>query len=444
MKTDKNGAIRMKKFLGIACLGMMLLFFQACKSEDAEVTTATTSANVATPSINMSLPTTLTGTASASASMAPGGVSYAEGGPSCNFDGNGSGDTDPFRNGHTMSRFLVSMTAQWMCFGDWMMTAVMAMGWPIDGAIQTIPEDADDPDSPTGISITQDSATQTTIRLYWNNETTTPGMFISWNTNGGTTTGRLVLGSVFMNDGGADANAPERMRMDFTIVEDVQQTADMFLSFPTASSAFTGFRTEVVKDLEDDSVIARAKMDMKAQYGSDAGMDAAISATPVYNVYTIADSAGAGAAIANMSDIGIGLDGGGVNQHLGYFLFTKTDKFFFNASGTSEYVNKAISPAVYVDGRTATTFLTNVETALTLPGGYFSGTCNATTTDCTLLFNTMFDDPNFGGQEQNSGTDPGDARSTTINAVTSTSYLSSVYPTGSTSWDGVFDMSFTP
>jgi len=251
MKTKKNSPIVFTKLFWITCLGVLLLFFQACKSEEKEVTaaTTTTSATIATPSINMSLPTSLTGSANPSSSITTVEVNYAESGePNCSFEGNGSGDSDPFKNGYTMSRFLVSTTATWMCFGDWMMDTVMGMGWPVDGVIQTISEDPADPDSPTGISITQDSATKTTIRLYWNSDITTPGMFISWNTVGGTTTGKMVLGSVFMN-GGDSSDAPERMRMDFTIEDSVRQVADMFLAFPAASNVFTGFRTEVVKNL---------------------------------------------------------------------------------------------------------------------------------------------------------------------------------------------------
>ncbi len=442
MKTERNGTFFFIKFSWVVCLGVLLLFLQACKSEETELTTTTdtTSTSISTPSLELSFPDTLTGGSTSSASVAPGEVNYAESdGPNCNFDGNGD-DNDPFKNGQNMSRFLISMTATWMCFGDWMMTNVMAMGWPVDGVIQTIPEDADDPDSPTGISITQDSDTQTTIRLYWEDDTTTPGMFISWNTDSGTTTGKMVLGSVFMGDDDS-SDSPDEMRMDFT-VSATEQIADMFLAFPDAASAFTGFRTEVTKDLADNSFIARAKMDMKAQYSSDATMDTLITETPVYQVFTVADSTGAGAALAEMSDIGWGLDLSGSSLgHIGYYLFTKTDTFFFNASGVSEYVNKVISSATYEGARTSTTGnLDTIEAALSLSADYYTDTCNDTTTDCSAMIEALFSNSDFG-QEQNSGTDPGDSRST---AITSPSYLSSVYPTGSSSWDGVFDMSFTP
>jgi len=196
--------------------------------------------------------------------------------------------------------------------------------------------------------------------------------------------------------------------------------------------------------LADGSVVARAKMDLKAQFTSDASMDTFISETPVYNVYTMASSTGAGAAIAEMSDIGLGFNLA-VGSHLGNFLFEKTDIFFFSAIGDSEYVNKSITTAIYKGGRTANaTTMNDIEGYLDLSDTYYDDTCNDTTTDCDTMFTALFSDPDFGGQEQNSGADPGDARSTTINAVTSTSYLSSVYPTGSTTWDSVFDMTFTP
>ena len=48
--------------------------------------------------------------------------------------------------------------------------------------------------------------------------------------------------------------------------------------------------------------------------------------------------------------------------------------------------------------------------------------------ECNVFLNAVFALGTSFGQESNSGSDPGDQRSTIINAITSSSYLPSVCP----------------
>ncbi|PCI27718.1 MAG: hypothetical protein COB67_07965 [SAR324 cluster bacterium] len=419
----------------------MLLFSFGCKSDDSDSGDSGDSgtASITTPSLDMNAPDSITGgKQNASSNMLA--MSFAataaatSDGPDCSFN---EVSGNPFQNGYSMTKFLVNQTSTWSCMSEFMMNAVMAMGFPTDGTIQSIPSDPSDSGGPTGVSITQNSSTQNTIRLYFNNDSTTPGMFISWNTVGNTTEGRLVLGAGMMSDGN-EAGAPNQLRMDFNITS-AQQVADLFLAFPAASTDIGGFRTEVTKTLSDSSFVARGRMDMKGSFGADATMDS-WTPKPAIMMYAITDSTGKGAASSSMANMGFPLGG------LGYYQFTMADEYFFTATGTSEYVNKSIPSAVYKEGRTIADASADSTygSMFGLPGSYFQTTCNnVADADCDVFITALFSNDNFG-QEQNSGTDPGDSRSTVINALTDSDYLSSVYPAGSTSWTGVFDMSFTP
>ncbi len=149
--------------------------------------------------------------------------------------------------------------------------------------------------------------------------------------------------------------------------------------------------------------------------------------------------------------MGIGFDLTDVNLgHLGYYLFTKDDKYFFDATGASEWIDKTITTATLEDPGLRTsdaTQLDTIEDALSLATDYFDTGCNTDGGDCTVLLEAIFADGAYG-QEADSGADPGDARSTIINNVTSTDYLPSICPNDATTctYDetDVFAQSFTP
>lgn len=437
-----------------------LLFIGACSDDDPPTTNTS-----GTPTVDMGFPSSLTGSESSSGALTNAlavvtGEEYIEprsahGPPHCFFDGAGQGQ-DPFQNGYVMTKFLVGMVAQWMCITDFMINELTSFAIPTNGTIQPIPPDLDDPDAPSGISITTDSATQKTIRLYFDNDTTTPGMYFSWNTNGGSTQGKLVITSAMMNDTN-DANAPSGMRLDFTLAT-ASQVADLFIGFPAGNQMnVSGFRTQVTKNLDTSALpifTALGRMNMSGQFMP--GFDAAVPGTaPTMLMYSISDSAGEGAAIASFANVGISFDFSSSSLgHLGHYLTTKTDKYFFTSAGASQWVNKSFTSATFQGGRTSTGpqlttfegFLAAAPTPLVTP--YFSaGNCDLVGDECIAFFDSMFSFSTFG-QEANSGSDPGGWRSTNISAVTSASYLSSICPgsAASCTYDSsdVFAQSFTP
>jgi len=338
-----------------------LLFIGACSDDNTTATTTTTD----TPTVDMSFPSALTGGESSSGALTNALAAVtgednietrtSDGAPHCSFAGAGSGQ-DPFQNGYVMTKFLVGMVAEWMCMTDFLIGAVSTMSIPADGSILTIPEDPDDSGAPSGISVTTDSATQKTIRLYWNSDNTTPGMYFSWNTNGASTQGKLVITAAMMNDSN-DSNAPNGMRLDFSL-ETASQTADLFLGFPAGNSmSVSGFRTQVTKNLDSSATpvfTALGRMDMSGQFMS--GFDTAIPGTPppTMLIYSVSDTNGEGAAIASFTNVGISFDFTSSSLgHLGYYLTTKTDKYFFTSAGASQWINKSFTSATFEGGRTS-------------------------------------------------------------------------------------------
>lgn len=169
-------------------------------------------------------------------------------------------------------------------------------------------------------------------------------------------------------------------------------------------------------------------------------------------MYTVSDDLGSGAAIATFGDFALGFDlsVGFAGEHLGYYLFDKTDKYFFNAAGASEWIDKAITDGSYQTGKTSTAITDSIiESALSIVTGTdLTGTIDSCFTGssvgCVDLLNGIFAGGSGFVTEVNVGSDPADERSTIINAITSTDYLQSPYPDGFTSWSGVFKRKFTP
>jgi hypothetical protein len=138
-------------------------------------------------------------------------------------------------------------------------------------------------------------------------------------------------------------------------------------------------------------------------------------------------------------------------NHLGHYLTTKEDVYFFDANSEWDYIEKTFTAATLEGGRTTPATggswlapfdpsLDMIATELELGSSYFTGTeCAAVGGDCTALINAVIED-GFAGQEQNQGTDPMDWRSTSLASPT---YLTTVFPNG-LNWDGAFDQVFYP
>jgi hypothetical protein len=192
---------------------------------------------------------------------------------------------------------------------------------------------------------------------------------------------------------------------------------------------------------------ARGLIKMKDQFLPAPG----ISEVPDVQLFTVADGIGNGAAIEELQNMSLPLRLNDVNDnHLGNYLFTKRDIYFFEDDMDWEYIYKNVTSSSYRGGRTTPATsgtwvpfdpsLDMIITALALDPAYFTGSlCAAVNDDCNDFLNAMFRD-GFADQEQNQGSDPGDWRSA---AITTAVYLDSVYPNG-TDWSGAFEQSFTP
>jgi len=419
-------------------LALELALTMTSCSQDEETTTSSTptsSSEITAPSLEMDLPDTLTGGASSSKVL--GGV-WAKGGPNCSFEG--GSQSNPFENGHAMTKFLTGIAQSQLCLADYLSNVAIEMDIAVDGELHAVP--GNDSGSPSHIQVTANSDTQTTVQLYWNNDKTNPSLFLSWNVSGSVTSGRMVLDAAAM--GNSDSGAPDSVRVDFTQT-DSAATANVYMAFPDTNSFLTGFRVQLIEDKTLAStavnrIVVKGRMDMKDQFGaaSDSTMSTYITEIPNLKVYTLSDGDGKGAAVAIMSDMGLSLG------TLGYYIHTKRDEYFFASDGTSEWVEKTVTDATYKGGKTADTATDSyVDSAL----GITSGTTNAcglgTASSCVTLMQGIYT-AGWSGQEQNSGADPGDDRTSLVDAITSDDMLSSVYPSGESSWDNVFDMSFTP
>lgn len=413
--------------------------------------------------LGMDIPDSLTGgagtgTPSGVLVRAASGLKSAGGDSSGPCFYNGVEDEDILRNGYRMTKFMVSAMTTWTCVTDLIIDIASTV--PNDGIIYASDDnDTTDPnyeaDEPTHYSVTANSDTQKTVRMYYGydrvsppSEQDAPGFFISWNEiDEENITGRLVANAADMDPVDHAVDDPTNLRIDFTY-SDTAKVADMFLRFDNGNQWAEGFRIEVSKDLTanplEDVFTARGLIELKAQFVPVSG----ITEIPQMRMYTVADRLGEGAAVAEFIDVALPLEiDATTGDHLGNYVFNKTDIYFFDADQTSvepwDFIQKNITDSEYRGSRNLVTMTTadiinyfNPDLSLS----YFSGSeCANVGDDCTELLNLIFKD-GFVDQEQNQGSDPMDWRST---AITNPAYLTTVYPNG-TDWTGAFDPSYTP
>ena len=261
--------------------------------------------------------------------------------------------------------------------------------------------------------------------------------------------GKMIIDISVIEPESDNENGLAMMRMDFDFDQD-QRSADMFLRFDDDNIWADGFRIQITRDLNANPLeqvfTARGLIEMAGQFFTVAG----ISETPDIQLYTVADLLGNGATIEEVQDFSLPLLlNFFLNNHLGDYLFTKRDVYYFEDDQDWDYINKTISSSEYrgsrntpVTGGTWLPFNPSIDminTALSLPAGYFSaGQCENIGDDCNALLNAVFEN-GFSDQEQNQGTNPMDWRSV---ALDNADYLTSVYPNG-IDWDGAFDQTFT-
>ena len=416
-----------------------------------------------TPNLRMDIPKSLTGgqplgkSAKAAATAAS---ATKDANQPCAFIGDE--DDDHFRNGYKITKLLVSAIATWSCVADFVIDVsnYVAHNGTIHETDNHLDSPGYDPEDPTHYSVTDDSETQTTVRLYYAydrqsppQQDEAPQFYISWNEGeDDAVTGRIVIDGEKINRENRKADDPIMMRMDFDF-NNSQRSADMFLRFDEGNRWAEGFRIHMVKDLNiipsAKVYVARGLIEMKAQFVPVDGIDE----IPDMQMYTVSNQLGEGAAIANFVNVSVPLElNAEKGNHLGNYLFTKSDTYFFDDDGSWDWIYKTISSSEFRGNRTTPatggTWPTNpsldqIVEELALEADYFTGTkCASKGDDCNALLNAVFRD-GFAGQEQNQLADPGDWRSAALAGLTEDDYLNSVYPNGS-NWNGAFDFSYTP
>jgi len=462
MLTNKKMPILKKFVIGF---GLPLILTLVGCGDDGSGTRGSAS----TMSISMDIPDSMTGGHNTVASASLVAASRRGSGAPCAFVG--GDDEDPFRNGYEITKMLVSAISSWTCVADNVIIIANSEAIPHDGDIHETENDRQtagyNPEDPTHYSVTDDSDTQVTLRLYYGYDRITPPVisadpqfYISWNELGnGQIDGRMIIDGMGIDKDKISRKVedPTFMRMDFTFNE-TAENADMFLRFDNGNPWAEGFRIMVNKDLNASPMAqvftAKGLIDMKAQFLPVSG----ISELPAIKMFAVSDIFGEGAAIAELSDVSLPLVlNTGTGNNLGDYLLSKVDQYFFDANQAAnrpwDWVQKDISVAEYRGGRTTPATggtwipfdpsldLLEAFEGLDLGTGYFDNTCNAVNTDCTALLNALHTySDGFAGQEPNQGQDPMDWRST---ALANASYIDSIYPNG-LNWDGAFDFFFTP
>lgn len=367
---------------------------------------------------------------------------------------------EPFRNGYQITKLLVSAVASWTCIADVLIdvSADVANDGQIHETDNIKATPAYDREDPTHYSVTKDSESQTTVRLYYDYDRSIPPQvgedpqfFMSWDTTSkDIINGRMIIDGLKVNPDDREENDPIMMRMDFNYTA-TEKNADIFMQFDNGNPWAEGFRIHVKKDLTvshlRDVFLARGLIKMKAQFLPVTG----ITEIPNVQMFTVSDSFGNGAAIAEFQDISLPMElKAASNNHLGNYLFTKNDVYYFDYNSDWDYINKTITRSEFRGGRTTPATggtwvpfdpsLDIITSGLALDANYFSGNlCANNGDDCNDLLNAVFVD-GFAGQEKNQGSDPLDWRSAIL---AQPAYLNSVYPNGS-SWDGAFDYSYLP
>jgi len=396
----------------------------------------------------------------AKAGAAPLSRSSSGTGEPCSYIG--VDDDDIFRNGYQTTKFMVSAMATWTCIADLLIDVADLV--PHNGQIVETENDTNasnyDADEPTHYSVSDNSATQTTIHLYYGYDRSlppiageTPQFFISWNkTSEGNINGRLIIDGSGVNWEDHQSDDPVMMRMDFNYTND-QQIADMYLQFDENNPWAEGFRIKMNKDLTANVMEkvfeAKGLIEMKAQFIPLSG----ITETPDVQLYSVSDGFGNGASIAELQNMSLPLFANIFrNNTLGNYLLTKRDEYYFEYDMDWDYIKKTITESEYRGGRTTAATggswipfdpsLDLIITELALDPAYFTGTqCEDIGDSCDDLLNKVHDFINqFPGLEGNQGTEPTDWRNTAINSA---EYLNSVYPNG-TDWTGAFEFIFTP
>ena len=453
-----------KKWLPIIVVAATSTMMLAGCGEKAS-NTPTPASNAIT--LDMAIPMSMTGGGSVAPSnklsMAKAGaqpLSSTGTGQPCSYAG--VEDDDIFRNGYETTRFMVSAMATWTCIADLL---IDVSDWvPHNGQIVVTENDIDaadyDADEPTHYSVTDDSATQTTIRLYYGYPRSQPPLvgeapqfYISWNeTASGVIDGRLIIDGTGVNWDDHNSDDPVMMRMDFNYTSN-QQIADMFLQFDNGNAWADGFRIKLTKDLAANPLgkvfSATGMIKMKSQFAPLTS----VTEVPDVQLYSVADGLGNGAAIAEVQNMSLPLPVNALNGNtLGDYILTKRDVYYFEHDMDWDYINKTVTTSEYRGGRTTPATggtwvpfdpsLDLIVTELNLDPGYFTGSqCASVGDDCNQLLNKVYDFVNgFAGQEANQGTDPADWRSTSINSAVC---LNTVYPNG-IDWNGAFDFSYTP
>lgn len=455
---------------GIAVTTILLSsFLVACQGDQTEGSTLLSD----NPSLDLAIPASLTGgstsstptlaissqtmgSASSSIKMAKAGT-----GQPCSYLGHDDKD-DPFRNGYETSKFMISVMASWTCIADLLIDVSSFV--PHNGEIIETENDSNsdsfEADEPTHYSVIDDSDTQVTVRLYYNYSRSQPPVsgeksqfYVSWNeAENGDVEGRMIIDGVAVDWENHDSEDPSMMRMDFNFT-DKQQTADMFLQFDENNVWADGFRIAIVKDLETNPLLkvfeARGLINMKAQFVPATN----VSEIPDVHLYTVSDALGNGASIAEFQNLSLPLElNADLGNHLGNYIFSKQDVYFFEYDMDWEFINKTVLSAEYRGERTTPATggtwlpfdpsLDLIITALSLDNDYFTATkCAVIGDDCTDLLNAVFEyTGGFAGQEENQGSDPLDWRSAAVNTA---DYLTTVYPNG-VDWNGAFEHGFTP
>ena len=414
-------------------------------------------------SVRLDMPDSLTGgNANSSRRMASKIAEVAERGGTgepCSYMG-ADNEEDPFRNGYETTRFMVSIMATWTCIADLLIDLSDVV--PHDGIIVETDNDTESPDyesdEPTHYSVTGDSDSQVSLRMYYGYPRSAPPQvgdaaqfYISWvEIAEDTVSGRMIIDANTIDADERKADDPEMMRMDFDFTPDARK-ADMYLRFDLGNPWANGFRIQVIRD-ETASPLgqvftARGLIDMRRQFLPLPG----ISEVPRVQLFTVSDLLGNGAAIEEIQDLSLPLIVNIFrNNHLGDYLFTKNDGYFFEDDMDWEYINKTVISSQYRGARNTAPSggswlpfdpsLDMIIAALALDSDYFTGSkCAQLNDDCNQLLNAVFVD-GFADQEKNQGSDPMDWRS---DALANATYLDSVYPNG-LNWSGAFTQSFTP
>ncbi|MDH5445347.1 MAG: hypothetical protein OEY52_07305 [Gammaproteobacteria bacterium] len=372
---------------------------------------------------------------------------------------------DHFRNGYQMTKLLVSAIATWSCIGDLLIDVSNFVDH--DGAIHETDNNRDSefykPEDPTHYSVTDDSDSQTTVKMYYGYYRDTPPIpedepqfYISWNESGDDTLqGRIIVDARTINPGNRKLEDPIMLRMDFNYTSD-EKAVDMFLRFDGGNKWAEGFRIHLVKDMNANPLesvyLARGLIEMKAQFLPVAS----IKEIPVVQLYTVSNRSGDGAAIAKFLDVSLPLklSGGIIDNHLGNYLFSRDDKYYFDKQGQSDWIYKLVTDSEYRGGRTTPEIdgswipfnpsldLIAGESGLNLGSDYFTDSkCAKINDKCNPLLNAIFDQHKYFDElEHNLGTEPQDWRS---KAISNPINLESVYPNGH-DWTDAFEFSFTP